>query len=191
MNWSELVKTRTRRILLMVTGFVVLLVVISLWLPAKWRLQREIVIAAPPAVVFPYLNSLKQWREWTVWYAENPDLPTEYSGPEAGIGATSRWTKGESRGALKIMNSRKNASVEYMLIFDGGDQVMHGILRLVPMQDDRTQVVWRVGGEAGANPLERYMVFAFKYFIGRDFDRSLEKLREVAEAKATETKPAK
>jgi len=182
MNWSDLVKTRPRRMTLMVAVFLLLLVVASFWLPARWHVQREVVITAKPAVIYPYLNNLKQWRDWTVWYEQHPNLPTDFSGPESGVGATSRWKDGENRGALKIMGGRTNASVEYTLIMDGGDSVMHGLFLLVPAPGDRTRVIWRAGGDTGLNPLERYKVVLMKYFVGRDFSRSLEKLRVVAEA---------
>lgn len=191
MQWSEITQTRTRRMLLMVTAIVVMLVIISFGLPARWRVERETVIVAPPAAVFPYINSLKKWREWTVWYDANPDLPTEYSGPEAGLGATSRWNDGHHRGAMKIMRSQNNVVVEYLLIFDAGEWEMPGVIRLTPRPDGSTHVIWRAGSEAGANPLQRYMTLVMKYYIGRDFERSLERLRSVVEAQGKTTAPAK
>ena len=182
MQWSELTQSRPRRLALMVTALLIALVVISLWLPPKWRVERAVVIAAPPSAVFPYINSLKKWREWTVWHEANPDLPVEYSGPDTGMGATSRWTDGNSRGAMKLMTSRPNALVEYLVIFDGGEQEMQGAIRLTPVAGG-THVVWRAGSEAGANPLQRYSMLVMKYFIGRDFERSLEKLRDIVETK--------
>lgn len=183
MQWSELTQSRPRRMALMVAVLLIVLVVISLGLPAKWRVERAVVIAAPPSAVFPYINSLKKWREWAVWYEAHPDLPTEYSGPDTGMGATSRWTEGNSRGAMKIMRSQNNTLVEYLVIFDGGEREMQGAIRLTPVTGGQTQVAWRAGGEAGANPLQRYSTLVMKYFIGRDFERSLEKLRDIVETK--------
>lgn len=182
MNWSELVETRPVRIALMVGVFITLFIAIGSWLPTRWRVEQEAVIAAPPAAVFPYLNSLKKWRDWTVWYETNPDLATEYSGPESGMGATSRWNDGHHRGALKIMASRPNAQVDYLVIFDGGEWEMQGLLRLTPVEGGKTRVEWRAGGEVGANPLQRYMTLMVKWWVGADMKRSLERLRGVAEA---------
>ncbi len=183
-NWSELVETRPLRITLMVMAFLTLFLVIGFALPAKWRVEQAVTISAPPTAIFPYLNNLKKWRDWTVWYDGKPDLQVEYSGPATGVGATSRWQDDDGRGVMKIMNSRPNTLVEYMLIFDGGEWVMDGALRLTPVAGGKTELVWRAGGEAGANPLQRYMALAIRLFVGRDFGRSLEKLRAMVEAQA-------
>src|SRR3970282_2878763 len=36
-------------------------------LPGAWQVERSVVIRAPAAAIFPHLNSLKQWRDWTGW----------------------------------------------------------------------------------------------------------------------------
>jgi uncharacterized protein YndB with AHSA1/START domain len=156
---------------------VVVLLFAGLLLPKDWQVERDIVIQTPPSAVFPYLNSLKKWREWTVWYAREPELATEYSGPDAGVGATSRWKSDDGRGAMMILESRPERRVDYQLLLDGGEFVMHGSLHLIPV-DAATRVVWRAGGVGGDNPVERYMTLMFKFWIGRDFEQSLARLKE-------------
>lgn len=179
--WKELVQTRTRRVAVMVITLILLFIVAGLFLPTHWRVAREVIIAAPPAKIFPYINDLKKWREWTVWYESNPNMSTEYSARTEGVGATSRWVDGDGRGALKIMSSNPNSRVDYTVIFDGGAWVLHGSLRVISLDHERSRVLWHVGGEAGANPAQRYFAVLVRWWVGSDVERSLEKLRSVIE----------
>ena len=171
-----------RRVVLLTLALVAVFIIVGFFLPAQWRVERQVVIAAPPAAVFPYLNDLKQWRAWTVWYAGKPDLKVEYSGPAAGVGATSRWQDEDGRGVMKIMDSRRNGLVEYTLVFDGGEFVMHGSLRLLP-EPGGTRVVWRVVGDVETNPLRRYFAQVVRLWVGGDVKDSLEQLRVLLEKK--------
>lgn len=165
-----------KRILVGVTLVLMLAIAAGFLLPAAWQVERSVVIQAPPAVVFPELNSLKRWRDWTVWFEREPDVRVEYSGPDSGVGATSRWRGQDGRGALKIMRSDSDRRVEYQLLFDGGEFVMDGVLLLAP-EGAGTRVTWRARGEAGANPFARYFALLLPYWIGRDFEASMENLR--------------
>jgi len=166
----------TRRIALLVTGFVLLAVVAGFLLPTAWHVERSVVVAAPVAKVFPYLNSLRRWPEWTVWSVNEPGVQIEYSGPEAGVGATSRWRGRDGHGAIKIMHSDSDRRIEYQLLFDGGEFAMQGILLLVPGETGTT-IVWRAGGSAGRNPVERYFALWVSRRVGRDFEDSLARLK--------------
>ena len=173
---------RLKRILAATTVFTLLLLAMGFLLPSAWHAERAVVIRAPASAIFPYLNSLRQWREWTVWYRQYPDSQTEYSGPEAGVGATSRWSGEGGRGVMKIMHSERNRLVAYTLLFNGGEYRTEGTLLLMP-EGESTRVVWRAAGEAGSNPISRYAALFLGYRIGGNFADSLELLRQKLETK--------
>jgi uncharacterized protein YndB with AHSA1/START domain len=173
----RMMKKSLLRILITVVVIVTVTLFAGYLLPTAWKVERQVLIAAPPAAVFPYLNSLKKWREWTVWYAREPELATEYSGPDAGVGATSRWKSDDGRGAMMILESRPERRVDYQLLLGGGEIVVHGSLHLIP-EDKASRVVWRAGGVSGGNPVERYLTWLFKFQTSRDFEQSLARLKE-------------
>ena len=170
-----------KRILIVVTLLLMAAIVAGFLLPAAWQVERSIVIQAPPAAVFPALNSLKRWRDWTVWFEREPDVQVEYSGPDSGVGATSRWRGRDGRGALKIMRSDSDRRVEYQLLFDGGEFAMDGVLLLAP-EASGTRVTWRARGKVETNPFARYFALLLPHWLGRDFQASLENLRIRLEA---------
>ena len=55
--------------------------------PATYHVERSATIAAAPAVVFPYLNSPKEFITWSPWEKRDPNNQTTYSGPDSGVGA--------------------------------------------------------------------------------------------------------
>ena len=58
---------RLKRILI-ATGVVLLvMLLIGFLLPSGWQVERSIVIRAPAATIFPYINNLKNGRVWAVW----------------------------------------------------------------------------------------------------------------------------
>lgn len=173
---------RLKRILIATGIFLLVMLVIGFLLPHGWQVERSIVIRAPAAVIFPHINTLKKWREWAVWYERHPDLLVEYSGPDSGVGATSRWRDEDGRAAMKIMHSDRNQGVEYQVLINAGVSLIDGQLTLMPEGSD-TRVVWQVSGASGTNPANRYFALFKRYWIGKDLDASLQRLRQKVEPK--------
>ena len=174
---------RLIRILVASAAFMLLLFFIGLLLPSAWHAERSVVIRAPMPAIFPYLNSLRQWREWTVWYQKYPDSQTEYSGPEAGVGATSRWSGEDGRSVVKIMQSERYRLVVYTSLLNGGAYRADGALMLAP-EGEATRVTWRAAGEVGRDPVNRYLAQWLGFRIGGEFADSLELLKQKLETKS-------
>jgi hypothetical protein len=172
---------RLKRILIATVAFVLLLLAIGFLLPSAWQVERSVVIRAPAATIFPYLNSIKQWRAWTVWYPQHPDIKVEYSGPDAGVGATSRWSDENGRAVTKIMQSEQNRLVAYTQLFNAGEFRVDGALILLP-EGEGTRVVWQAEGEIGRSPVSRYAALVQERRVGADFEDSLKLLQQKLES---------
>lgn len=173
---------RLKRILLATGIFLLVMLVVGFVLPTYWYAERSVLIQAPPGVIFPYVNNLKKWREWAVQDQHRPDLATEYSGPDAGVGATSRWQDENGRAVLKIMQSERNERVGYQVLFNAGALQAQGSIILFA-EGPATRVLWKVGGERGSNPAHRYRALLDRYWIGKDLAASLQTLKQKIESK--------
>lgn len=169
-----------KRIAIATTAFVLLLLVIGLLLPATWHAERTVVIRAPASAIFPYINSLQQWRAWSVSHQQHPQRQTEYSGPEAGVGATSRWSDEAGRGVMKIMQSERNRLVAYTVLFNGGDLRVEGSLTLVP-EGEATRVVWSAAGNVDRKSAFGYFALLQGWRVGADLADSLALLKQKLE----------
>ncbi len=161
-------------------GLVLILLVLSLFLPSTWRVERSIIINADADVVFPYINDLRRWPEWTAWYENNHDIVVTYEGPAAGVGATSRWKDQNQEGLMKIVKSRPNEFIAYDLLFNNSAKPMYGSIRL-DSTVETTKIVWTATGDVGINPINKYFALMLDSWIGKDFEHSLAKLKAILE----------
>lgn len=169
--------------LAVLAGVIALLLLGSLLLPSRWQVERSIDIGVAPGVVFPYVNNLRKWPEWTSWYQREPRPVTQYSGPEEGVGARSTWQDASGQGEMDITVSVPDWGVTYNLSFEHGEFVARGEILLAPIdQGSGTRVTWRTRGDSGMNPLARYFQLFMKPMIAADFQQSLERLKQVLEA---------
>src|SRR5258706_521725 len=72
-------------------GLVLLLLVVGLFLPSAFSVQRSAVINATPNKVYNLVVEPKQWTKWSVWTQRDPDMKITYSGPPFGMGARWSW----------------------------------------------------------------------------------------------------
>ena len=60
--------------------------------PAVGTVTRSATIAAPPSAVFPYVNDLHKWQDWSPWAKLDPNAKATFDGPQAGTGAVFSWS---------------------------------------------------------------------------------------------------
>lgn len=171
--------------ILFVAGIVILaLVVISQFLPGTYRVERSAVIAAKPEDIFPWINELRKWPEWSPWTtAKDPTIVYAYEGPEAGVGAISKWdSKKWGKGMMKLVESDPTQGVKWDLDIENGKFVSVGTL-VFESAGDGTKVTWAFSGELGRNPLSRYGGFFMDAMAGTEFEEGLSGLKKKVEAK--------
>jgi hypothetical protein len=171
-----------KRVGLAIASLVLLLFVISLFLPSKWHVERSVIIAHEPGAIYPYLADLRKWPQWTAW-TTNKDTTLSYSfeGPSEGTGAVQRWSSrkmGNGVLAIKLADPRKG--VWFDLEMDRGKFKALGMI-LLQRLDEGTKVIWINQGELGYNFPGRYFALSLDRMMGPDLSEGLEKLKRVIE----------
>lgn len=174
-----------KKVILAVLLIPVLLVIVSLFLPSKYRVERSVTMQAKPDAVFTHLNTLKKWPEWTAWTVEKyPDMKISFAGPEAGVGAIYSWEgKSTGQGTLKITRSEPNKGIGYDLNFENGKYVSTGDIALEPAGDS-VKVTWSNEGNLGWNPISRFFGLFMDKMMGPDFEEGLRNLQKKVEMKS-------
>lgn len=171
-----------KRILLGLVTIVAILAVISLFLPKGITVERSITMRGEASDVFPYVNNLQKFQEWSPWAVFAPDLELTYSGPDDGVGAKSTWDSENSEvgsGSQEIIESRQDEYVKIALDFgDEGDGTSD--FRILS-EDNRTRVVWGFQIDVGYNPVARYMGLMMDTWIGDIYQIGLERLKLLVE----------
>ncbi len=99
------------RLILGLCALVLILAAVALGLPAHVTVARSIVVNAPEYAIYPYLNNLRRFPEWSPWVARDPDMKLTYSGPQEGQGAKVEWVSQKpsiGTGSMQIVQTEKS-----------------------------------------------------------------------------------
>jgi len=170
---------------LVIVGIVILaLVLLAQLLPGQYHVERSVTISAKPEIIFPWINNLKQWQEWSPWTAaKDPTIVYAYEGPEEGVGASSKWdSKKWGQGEMKMIESNPASGVKFDLSFDKGKYACVGTFSFAAAENG-TKVTWAMDGKVSRNPLDRFFSLFMDKFTGPDFEEGLNNLKKKVETK--------
>ncbi len=171
-----------KRLAFLVVGVLVLLAAGGWFLPRHARVERSIVIAAPPGRVFAEVNGFGSFRQWSPWAERDPSMRNVAGTPDQGVGARLAWDGdpvGVGSGTLEIVESRPADLVRIAMDF-GPQGRATSQFRLAPL-DGGTRVTWDFDMDLGYNPVARYFGLFFDRLIGPDYQRGLSGLKRWCE----------
>ncbi len=170
-------KSALKKVVFAILLLPILLIVVSFFLPSRYHVERSVVVTAKPESIFPLLNELRQWPEWTAWTTNRePSLVYSQSGPASGVGAVQSWTAASGNGTIKLTSSDPAKGVGYELNFNDGRFVATGRIEMLVVKTG-TQVTWTTEGDLGANPVGRYLGLLMDRMMGVDFEVGLANLK--------------
>jgi hypothetical protein len=173
---------------------VVVLVLVAAFLgfvatrPSAFHIERSASIAAPPAVVFPFVNNHKNFILWSPWEKRDPNQKTTFSGPPEGVGAEYHWAGNDDvgEGNMKILESKPNELVKEDLTFIKPFEAKNTITYTLVPDGAGTKITWGMDGENGFAGKMFGVFMDMDKMLGKDFDDGLAALKTLAEAKAKE-----
>jgi uncharacterized protein YndB with AHSA1/START domain len=176
-------------ILLSLAAVVAVFIVIVASRPSDFRISRSATIAAPPEVIFEQVNDLHRFQDWSPWMKRDPNARSIYEGPRAGTGAVFKWAGNREvgEGIMTITESRPHELVRFRLEFLKPFKVTNAAEFTFAREGGQTRVTWSMYGKS------RFMCKAIGLFVnmddmcGRDFEKGLAAMREIAEATAAAT----
>lgn len=151
--------------------------------PDQYEVRRAAVIAAPPARIFPLVDTMANWQQWSPWEKLDSQLTRRYAGPPAGTGAEFHW-EGNHRagsGVLRIERSVAPSRIELTLAMSQPTTIHQRMTIEFAPQGEGTEVAWTMRGHL--NLLTRVMGVFVKLdrAIGRDIEKALANLKALAE----------
>jgi hypothetical protein len=170
------------RLVLGVVGLVAILAAVAVGLPAHVTVARTVVINAPESAVFPYVNNLHRFGDWSPWKLRDPQLAITYGGPEEGKGALIQWTSQKpsiGTGNMQISDSNLNRSVELAANFNNLEGTSS--FEIAP-SGSGSKITWSFGYDTGSSPLKRWKALTLDGFIGSEYRAGLDRLKETVEA---------
>ena len=151
--------------------------------PDSFRVERLASLNAPPEKIFPYIDGLKRWTEWSPYEGRDPAMKRTYSGAESGKGAVYEWDGNDQvgKGRMEIVDStpphRVVIKLDFLKPFEG-----HNMAELtVEPKGGQTIVTWAMYGPSTFMTKLVGTFMDMDDMIGRDFAAGLAKLRTVVE----------
>ncbi len=161
---------------------VVAVVVVGLFLPKKYDVERSITIDAPPEVVFAYLNDLEKWEAWEPFSKSDTTIVTTLGEPSAGLGATQSWTGDSGNGSLTFTMADPDKGIAYDLNFEGYDPAFSQMT--FEVVDGKTVLTWSMQGEINTPVIGGYFVMMMDSMVAPMYDDGLANIKKAAEADA-------
>ncbi|TAN49151.1 MAG: polyketide cyclase [Rhodospirillales bacterium] len=150
--------------------------------PDTFRVERSIVIKAPPEKIFPLINDFHLWEAWTP-YNKDPDMKKTHSGSDRGKGAHYAWEGNKDAGTGEITISE--ATPPNKLVFDlhmikpfEGRNVTE--ISLIA-EGDFTRVTWSLVDKHNLMLKTMSIFINMDKAIGKDFELGLARLKTVVE----------
>lgn len=162
-------------------GLAAVIVVVGFFLPSRYTVTRSTSIKASPEQVYALVADPRAWKQWSAWNKRDPQMQITYSGPETGVGAAWAW-KSESQGdgEMKFTGAEPGRLISYELYFPEFESRSTGEFQL-KADGELTQVQWRMDGDMGGNPVNRWFGLLMDGMIGGDFEEGLRNLKSMAE----------
>lgn len=172
-----------KKIFLGLLAAIVLLLVFAATRPDSFRVERSITVKADPAKVYVLLNDFHHFASWSPWQNLDPAMKVTHGGAASGQGAVYEWDGNDAVGAgrMEILKTEPNTRVIVKLDFLKPFETHNTTEYSLVSTGDSTKVTWAM---FGASPYVSKVMGVFvsmDSMIGKDFERGLAKLKEVAE----------
>ena len=171
-------------LVLVVAAVIILILFLASRKPDIFRVERRLTVKAPAKRVFSQINDLHAWQAWSPWAKKDPAAKNDFSGPQAGVGASLAWEgNGQvGKGRMTIVESAPDIHVSYRLEFEKPFRATNFAEFALHEAQGETLIVWTMHGPAPLISKIMDLLMNMDRMIGRDFESGLESLRMIVEA---------
>lgn len=170
-----------KNFLLAVLIILIVIVVVGLFLPTSYTVERDIVISAGPDRVHEYVGDLEMWDEWAPWKEQDTTIVVTRGEKTSGVGASQYWVGDNGDGALTITKDSPLKGIEYELVFDGGKYVCQSEMKYEELGEGQTKVTWAMQGDMKSPVIGGYFALLMDSMVGDMFEKGLKNLKTKVE----------
>src|SRR4051812_25348420 len=173
--------------LLAIIALIVLVVAVILAIaatkPDSIRVVRSATIDAPPQKIFPLIDDFHMWSQWSPWERLDPAMSRTHSGSPSGKGAAYAWegNKQGGGGGMEITDSTPPSRLAMKLDFQRPFEAHNTTEFTLAPAGGSTNVTWAMDGKNAFMMKVAGLFMNMDKAIGKDFERGLANMKEVAE----------
>lgn len=160
----------------------VFLVVVALQ-PSDFKITRSATIAAPASRIFPHVNNLRSWEEWSPWAKLDPNAKSSFEGTAEGVGAIMRWAGNMEvgEGSMTISESRPNEFIQFKMEFIKPMPGTSTAEFSFKPEGSGTRVTWSMYGKNNFMGKAMSLIMNCDKMVGGQFDKGLASMKTIVE----------
>jgi effector-binding domain-containing protein len=175
-----------KKVVIWILAIILVLVLIAYILPRHYKVVRSVYIKSKPELIYDLTGNFVKWKLWTPWTkALDSTAVFEMVGKEGQVGTIWKWTgKVFGNGQMTSTEYIPGQLIAYDLEFNKGKYRSKGKIT-IEKEGDSCKVSWIDEGDLGYNPVSRYFGLGMDRMLGPDFQKGMNKLKKVCEARAS------
>ena len=159
------------------------LAILFIWaafMPARYTIEREIVINKPQSDVFNYIRLLKNQDYYSKWVMTDPAMKKNFTGTDGTVGFIYAWdseNKQAGKGAQEITKLTGNGietEVRFEKPFKG---TSHTAIETEAISANQTNTIWKFTGDKNYMMKVMHLLFNLEKVLGKDMETSLATLK--------------
>lgn len=167
-----------KRIIIILGVLIGLYLIVALFSPSSYKVERTREIAASPEAVYSQISVFENWVKWSPWQEKDPQIEYSLTGEDGTVGCIQSWTGDpelSGSGELEIIELVPNEKFVYELRMKDWDMSSKGEIALTATEEG-TSVRWSDQGGIPffARPMMIFM--DMDKMLGADFERGLERI---------------
>jgi hypothetical protein len=162
---------------------IALLLIYAATRPASFRVERSVIINAPPEKIFPLINDFREWEPWSPWEKVDPAVKRSYSGAASGEGAIYEWNgnKNIGQGRMEIVESLPPSIVKLKIDFIKPFEAHNTIEFKLVTQGDSTTVTQAMYGPSPFISRLMGVFCSMDKMVGQKYEEGLANLKALSE----------
>jgi hypothetical protein len=151
-------------------------------LPDRAHITRSNVISAPPERIFAVVSDLRRSKDWSPWFALDPQMTVTFEGEGAGVGQKMSWSSQNpdvGTGSQQTIGLVQDKQVVAALDFGEMGQATATVD--LAAEGPGTRVEWALDVPL-RNIIERWFGLIMDRMVGPDFEKGLANLKAHVEA---------
>src|SRR4030095_5331114 len=164
-------------------------ILLGLFGPKSYKVERSAVVAGTPEVVWAHISSARKINEWSPFLKMDTTTVIEYTGKDGEVGSGSKWTSkkmGKGEQTIASLEPMKSTKVHLKFYMPWGESEADSYINLEP-DPNGTKVVWGITGNNNFVGKIMGSLMSMEKGIGPHFESGLADLQKIV---AAEPKPA-
>lgn len=151
--------------------------------PNHFSVSRVALINVNATELFPFINNLKAFRQWSPWEGQDPAMTAIHSGEASGQGAIYEWNgnKKVGQGRMEIRSTEINKQVIIKIDFIRPFVAHNTVEFLLTPELKKTRIEWKMHGPNVFMSKVMQVFISMDKMVGPDFEQGLNNLQTLIE----------